>query len=288
MTQHRVADMVDEAPRFDRFSRMVQQSIGVQLPASKKVMVESRLRRRITELGLKSVDDYFRHLFDNGGLTAELDAIFDAVTTNKTDYFREAEHFNHLTDHILPARLSRQQATGRSSMFKVWSAAASTGAEAYTAAMVLADRESRRGAFEWRILGTDINRQVLSEAKRAVYSDAVIQPVPAAFRDRFLMRGQGAQKGNWRVVPDLRRRVNFQKMNLMDSRYPVDRDLDVIFLRNVLIYFSEADQARVVAQLADHLATHGHLIVGHAEGMIVRHPGLHQVGPSVYRKEDAR
>lgn len=285
MSHHRVTDMVDDAPRFDRFSRMVQGSIGVQLPASKKVMVESRLRRRITELGLRSVDDYFRHLFDNGGLTEELDTIFDAVTTNKTDYFREAEHFIHLTERIIPARLSKRQATGRSSMFKVWSAAASTGAEAYTAAMVLADRESRRGAFEWRILGTDINRQVLSEAKRAVYSDAVIQPVPAAFRDRFLMRGQGAQKGNWRIVPDLRRRVNFQKMNLMDTHYPVDRDLDVIFLRNVLIYFSEADQARVISQLAGHLAPHGHLIVGHAEGMIVRHSNLRQVGPAVYRKE---
>lgn len=285
MSHHRVTGMVDDAPRFDRFSRMVQDSIGVQLPVSKKVMVESRLRRRITELGLRTVDDYFRHLFDNGGLNDELDTIFDAVTTNKTDYFREAEHFIHLTERIIPARLSKRQATGRSSMFKVWSAAASTGAEAYTAAMVLADRESRRGAFEWRILGTDINRQVLSEAKRAVYSDAVIQPVPAAFRDRFLMRGQGAQKGNWRIVPDLRRRVNFQKMNLMDTHYPVDRDLDVIFLRNVLIYFSEADQARVISQLAGHLALHGHLIVGHAEGMIVRHSNLRQVGPAVYRKE---
>lgn len=285
MMHDRVAELVAEAPHFDRFSRMVQQSIGVQLPASKRVMVESRLRRRVHELGLGSVDDYFRHLFDNGGLSQELDIIFDAVTTNKTDYFREAEHFIHLTERIIPARLSRRQATGRSSMFKVWSAAASTGAEAYTAAMVLADRESRRGAFEWRILGTDINRKVLMEAKRAVYPEAVIQPVPAAFRDRFLMRGQGPQKGNWRVVPDLRRRVSFQKMNLMDRQYPVDRDLDVIFLRNVLIYFSEEDQARVIAQLSSHLAHHGHLIVGHAEGMVVRHPSLRQVGPAVYCKE---
>lgn len=285
MSHHSVSGMTDDAPRFERFSRMVQDSIGVQLPASKKVMVESRLRRRITELGLATVDDYFRHLFDNGGLTHELDSIFDAVTTNKTDFFREAEHFIHLTERIIPARLSRRQATGRSSMFKVWSAAASTGAEAYTAAMVLADRESRRGAFEWRILGTDINRKVLLEAKRAVYSDMIVQPVPTGFRERFLMRGQGQQKGNWRVIPDLRRRVNFQKMNLMDTHYPVDRDLDVIFLRNVLIYFSEADQARVINQLSGHLAHHGHLIVGHAEGMVVRHPSLRQVGPAVYRKE---
>lgn len=274
-----------DAPRFVRFSRMVQDAIGVQLPASKKSMVEGRLRRRISELGLASVDDYFRHLFENGGLTHELDTIFDAVTTNKTDFFREADHFIHLTERLIPARLSRRQAMGRSSMFKVWSAAASTGAEAYTAAMVLADRESRRGAFEWRILGTDINNKVLTEAKRAIYTDAVVQPVPAAFKKRFLMRGHGAQDGSWRVVPDLRRRVNFKRMNLIDTRYPVDRDLDVILLRNVLIYFSEADQARVIAQLASHLAHHGHLIVGHAEGMLVRHPDLHQAAPGVYRKE---
>ena len=113
----------------------------------------------------------------------------------------------------------------------------------------------------------------------------MIKPVPTAFRDRFLMRGEGRQKGNWRVQPALRRRVNFQQMNLMDTQYPVDRDIDVIFLRNVLIYFSETDQARVVERLAGHLAKHGHLIVGHAEGMIVRHPSLRQVGPAVYRKE---
>jgi chemotaxis protein methyltransferase CheR len=285
MSLQKLSGMADEAPRFDRFARMVQDSIGVQLPASKKIMVESRLRRRITELGFGTTDDYFRHLFDNGGLSNELDVIFDAVTTNKTDFFREAEHFVHLTERIIPARLSLRQATGRSSMFKVWSAAASTGAEAYTAAMVLADRESRRGAFEWRILGTDINRTVLSEAKRAVYPEMMIKPVPTAFRDRFLMRGEGRQKGNWRVQPALRRRVNFQQMNLMDTQYPVDRDIDVIFLRNVLIYFSETDQARVVERLAGHLAKHGHLIVGHAEGMIVRHPSLRQVGPAVYRKE---
>lgn len=270
---------------FDRFSRMVQESIGVRLPRGKRLMVESRLRGRVEELGLVSVDDYFRHLFERGALENELDTIFDAVTTNKTDFFREAGHFIHLTERLIPARLSRRQATGRSSMFKVWSAAASTGAEAYTAAMVLADRESRRGAFEWRILGTDINRQVLSEARRAVYSDATVEPVPPRFRDRFLMRGEGRLSGYWRVVPDLRRRVNFVQMNLMDPVYPVDTDLDVIFLRNVLIYFSREDQARVVAQLAGHLAREGHLIVGHAESMVVRHPSLRQIGPAVYRKE---
>ncbi len=270
---------------FDRFSRMVQDSIGVCLPKSKRIMVESRLRRRLVQLGLDDVDAYFRHLFDNGALTEELETIFDAVTTNKTDFFREPQHFRYLADRVIPERLSLRRASGRSSMVKIWSAAASTGAEAYTIAMVMADLENREGAFEWRILGTDINLSVLAEARRAVYPDLTIQPVPSHFRDRFLLRGQGRHAGNWRIAPDLRRRLNFSQMNLIETHYPVDTGIDVIFLRNVLIYFSEADQTRVVAQLADHLAHHGHLFVGHAEGMLVRHRGLRQVGPAIYRKE---
>jgi chemotaxis protein methyltransferase CheR len=273
------------ASHFEQFSRVVQDLIGVRLPKAKAGMVEGRLRKRCADLGLENIDDYFRLLFDEGRLEHELETIFDAVTTNKTDFFREAEHFVHLTERMIPARLSHRRAFDRASMFKVWSAAASTGAEAYTAAMVLADRESRRGAFEWRVLGTDINRQVLLDAKRAVYSDAFVRPVPASFRDRFLMRGEGPQNGRWRVHPDIRRRVSFQPMNLMDSHYPFDTNIDVIFLRNVLIYFSETDQARVIAQLVSHLVPHGHFIVGHAESMVVRHPDLRQVGPAVFRKE---
>jgi chemotaxis protein methyltransferase CheR len=275
----------EEAPRFDRFAQMVQDSIGVRLPSSKKIMVESRLRRRVSELGLDGVDAYFEHLFEDGGLSREVDIIFDAVTTNKTDFFREAAHFTHLTERLLPARLARRGISDAGPTFKVWSAASSTGAEAYTAAIVLADSETRYGPFDWRILGTDINRQVLSEAKRAVYSDATVQPVPPRFRERYMRRGQGAQTGFWRISPDLRRRVNFLKMNLIGPGYPIDTDIDVIFLRNVLIYFSESDQTRVIAKLADHMAPNGHLIVGHAESMVVRHEGLRQVGPAIFRKE---
>jgi chemotaxis protein methyltransferase CheR len=277
--------VTDHDSGFDRFSRMVQDSIGVCLPKSKRIMVESRLRRRLVELGLKDVEAYFRHLFDNGALHDELETIFDAVTTNKTDFFREPQHFKYLTERVIPERLSRKPANNRPTMVKIWSAAASNGAEAYTTAMVLAELETRQGPFEWRILGTDINQSVLSEARSAIYSDLMIQPVSEYYRDRFLLRGQGQHDGKWRVVPDLRRRVNFRQMNLIDAQYPVDTGIDVIFLRNVLIYFSQADQNRVVEKLADHLAHRGHFFVGHAEGMLVRHRGLRQVGPAIYRKE---
>ncbi|MEQ5872881.1 chemotaxis protein CheR [Sagittula sp. NFXS13] len=271
--------------RFERFSQIVKDEIGVRLPQNKRVMVESRLRRRMTELRLASVDQYFTYLFDEGALEGELDVIFDAVTTNKTDFFREAEHFRLLAGTILPDRLKRRPATGRASMFKIWSAAASSGMEAYTAAMVLADYATRHGAFEWGILGTDINLKVLDRARAAVYNQAEIAPVPAANQAHHLMEGIGRRKGEWRVVPELRRRVQFQQINLLSHDCPIDRNIDVIFLRNVLIYFDARDQAKVISRMVDHLAPRGHLFVGHSESMIVSQPSLTQIAPAVFCKD---
>ena len=278
-------DAVSSSKRFERFSRLVKDEIGVRLPENKRIMVESRLRRRMTQLNLGSVDDYFRYLFDDGGLVEELDVIFDAVTTNKTDFFREPDHFDILTGNILPKRLRRRKAKGRTSMFKFWSAAASSGMEAYTAAMVLAQYEEQNEPFEWGILGTDINLNMLERCRAAIYDTAEIAPVPVALRTRYLMEGTGDRKGQWRVVPKLRNRTRFQKLNLLSPNCPVDRDIDVIFLRNVLIYFDAMDQATVIERMISHLAPHGHLIVGHSESMIVRQPELTQIAPAVFCKE---
>lgn len=270
---------------FAQFAEFVQETIGVRLPLSKRLMVESRLRRRLSELGMPGLEDYFTHLFEEGALGQEVAAIYDAVTTNKTDFFREPEHFRVLSENLVAARLSRRQAASSSSMFKVWSAASSTGAEAYTIAMVLAERAGRRGEFVWGVLGTDINSQVLDQARRAVYSTEEIRPVPGEIRDRFLMRGLGKLTGHWRIEPNLRNRTRFERMNLIEPAYPIDRNIDVIFLRNVLIYFDPRVQAEVIERLVDHLSHQGHLIVGHSEGMIVRKPGLTQVAAGVYRKD---
>lgn len=269
---------------FARFAAEVHDRIGVKLSASKQLMVEGRLRRRVATLGLPDIEAYFRFLFEQDGLETEIDAIIDAVTTNKTDFFREPEHFDLLIRRILPERLAARPARGSAGMFKVWSAAASTGVEAYTTAMVLAEAARRLGGFEWGVLGTDINSEVLEAARRGVYSDAVCEPVPPDCRDRYLMQGRGGQAGRWRIAPELRRRVRFNQLNLMDARYPVETGLDVIFLRNVLIYFDPADQARVISNLARHLGPGGHLFVGHSESMIVDDPAFQQIGPSVFRK----
>lgn len=270
---------------FTRFSDLVRDRIGVKLPDTKRLMVEGRLRRRMSSLGFRTTDEYFRHLFADGNLETEFQVIVNAVTTNKTDFFREPPHFDTLTQHILPQRLARRPARGRNDMLKIWSAAASTGAEAYTIAMVLAEYARQNAPFEWGIFGSDINSEVLREARRAVYSHAMIEPVAPAIRERYLLRGHGRLSGYWRISPQLRKRVMFDSINLMDKAYPVDTGLDVIFLRNVLIYFENDDQIGIITRLTRHLATGGHLIVGHSESMIVRLPGLTPIAPSVYRKE---
>ncbi len=263
---------------YRRFTELVRDEIGVKLPASKRLMIEGRLRRRMLALGYQGLDDYFRYLFEENGLDAERDEIFDAVTTNKTDFYREADHYRALARDLVPAFRRR----GRR-LFKLWSAAASTGAEAWTAAFVLAEA-ARERPFEWAILGTDINTRVLARARLAVYPDEEVRPVPPEIRDRYLMRGKGARGNDWRVVPDLRRRAKFQRLNLMETSWPVDRDVDVIFLRNVLIYFEPADQAAVVERLARHLLPGGHLFVGHSESMVVRNAVLRQIAPAMFVK----
>ena len=262
--------------RFDRLASLIRDEIGVKLPASKRQMVETRLRRRMLQAGFAGLDQYLTHLFEGNGLTDELDVIFNAVTTNKTDFFREPAHYRYLAEHIAPAR----RRAGRRTL-KLWSAAASSGAEAWSAAMVLASLDVD---LSWGILGTDINTVVLEQARRAIYPVEQLQPVPRPMRERFVMDGTGEMAGECRIHPELRRRVRFERLNLMDRTYPIDRDIDVIFLRNVLIYFEPEDQAAVVARLVGHLAPGGFFLTGHSESMVVREPRLEQVAPAVYRK----
>lgn len=276
---------VVEGSLDDRFRALIRDRTGIQLPPSKRNMIEARLRRRIVSLGLSGLDAYLAHLFDGGALDDELPAIIDAMTTNKTDFFREKAHFDLLLDRLVPAAVAAAP-RGRPVPFKVWSAAASIGAEAWTTAMVLAEAARRHGGLEWGVLGTDISPAVLSVARRAVYPAEDAAPVPPPLRDRYLMTGAGDDgQPAVRVVPELRRRVRFARLNLIEPPYPVDRDIDVIFLRNVLIYFSPETQARVIAALAEHLRPGGHLIVGHSESMTVRQPGLRQVAAAVYQMQ---
>ena len=267
---------------FAAIADVIETRVGIKLPQTKRTMVEGRLRKRVRALSMPDLTAYARHLFDRGGLDAELIHLIDCVTTNKTDFFREPAHFEFLRDVAAP-QLSRNQGP-RASGLKVWSAACSTGAEAYTMAMVLQDLVNAGKASRYSILGTDISTEVLREARAAIYPRAFVAPVPAQMQQRYLMRSKDQRQDLVRITPELRRQVHFERLNLMDDSYPFDRDVDVIFCRNVLIYFDKPTQQAVISRLVSHLRPGGYLMLGHSESMAGSGiGGLRQVVPTVYQ-----
>lgn len=271
---------------FSAIAKVIETRVGIKLPQTKRTMVEGRLRKRVRALRLAGLQAYGVHLFDRGGLDDELIHLIDCVTTNKTDFFREPSHFEFLRDVAVPQLTQRHG--GRPPQLKIWSAASSTGAEAYTAAMVLQDLVAAGKVARFSILGTDISTEVLKEARSAIYPRAFVAPVPSLMQQRYLMQSRDPHEGTVRVAPELRRNVHFERLNLMDEAYPFDRDVDVILCRNVLIYFDKPTQQAVLSRLASHLRPGGYLMLGHSESMAGNGiPQLRSVVPTVYQAGSA-
>lgn len=277
------ADSLSEKA-YGRIAGLIKEHCGIKLPPTKRLMVEGRLRKRTQQSGCSSLEDYCGYLFDRGGIDEEFVHLVDAITTNKTDFFREPDHFTFLEGVLLPSLLALRP-NGSNTKLKLWSAASSNGAEAYTIAMVMAEAKGRFGNLDFTILGTDISSAMLAAGRRAIYPAQMIEPVPAELQQRYVMRGRlPARQGEVRIVPELRRRVRFESLNLMDTSYPFDRDVDVIFLRNVLIYFDKATQEAVTMRLLRHLRPGGYLILGHSESMIGTNLRLPQVAPGIFQR----
>jgi chemotaxis protein methyltransferase CheR len=233
------------------------------MPVAKKTMLEGRLRRRVAALGLPDVNAYCDHLFEGGDYETELIHLLNVATTNKTDFFREPAHFDFMTQTALPDLVEQ----GRRSV-KIWSAAASIGAEAYTLAMVMEEfRRAERG-LDYAILATDICTDVLAQAAAGRFSKAMVDPVPMELRRRYLLQPRDPAAQDVRVAPSLRAKTSFARLNLMDDRYPVDREFDFVFCRNILIYFDKMTQERVLANLCQHIRSGGYLVLGHSETAI--------------------
>jgi chemotaxis protein methyltransferase CheR len=247
---------------FRHLCDYVQRSCGIKLTPKKKSMIDGRLRRRMRALGIDNINEYCRLLLDGNADETELVSFIDAITTNKTDFFREPAHFVFLQRRALPA----YQKEGRRSI-KVWSAASSTGAEAYTIAMVIDDFFRMQGGTDFKILATDISTEVLAKGKDALYADTMMEPIPEEYRRRYILIPKDPARREFRIAGKLRSKVSFHQLNLMDDRYPFDRDFDMIFLRNVLIYFDRPTQEAVLTKLCEHLRPGGYLFLGHSESL---------------------
>jgi chemotaxis protein methyltransferase CheR len=266
--------------QFRRVAAYIQAQTGIKMPATKAQMIEGRLIKRVREGGFDSMDAYCEHILSGYADDGAVDDFINAITTNKTDFFREPGHFDYLVQNILP-ELRRENRR----RIRCWSAAASTGMEAYTLAMMLADFVNDRRDLEYFILATDIDTNVLAEARRGIYPQTALAPVPAHMRARYVANARDPQRKEARIIPELRRKVGFARLNLMDTHYPVGDPMDVIFCRNVLIYFERDVQAKVIARLCDNLVPGGHLILGHSESIHGLDLPLTAVANTVFRKK---
>lgn len=247
---------------FDRISVYVYKECGIKLPPAKITMIEGRLRRRVRATGLSSLSAYCSWLFEGNHLEDEREHLLNAVTTNKTDFFREPKHFDYLMGTVMP----QLRDEGRRRL-RVWSAACSTGAEPYTLAMLLDAFAHDKGGPDFGILATDLDSEVLRTARRGIYPISMLDPVPTSLRNRYAMKASDPKRSEMRIVPALRSAIGFAQMNLMDERYPVGDPMDIIFCRNVLIYFDKPTQEKVVRRLTECLRPGGLLFLGHSESI---------------------
>jgi len=262
---------------FRRLRELVYRYTGIRMADNRRDLIYNRLSRRLSALGLASFAEYRE--FVEQGHEEELEAFCNAVTTNHTAFFREAHHFDYLTDTLIPELLQRNRDRRR---LRIWSAGCSSGEEPYTLAMVL--RESIPDLHNWdvRILATDIDSSVLARAVEGIYHWRNVKGIPDLRLKRWFQRGKGRHQGQVRVKPELRQMICFRKMNLLEG-WPMKGPLDLIFCRNVLIYFDQATQARLFERFSGILRPEGHLFIGHSESPMGLVDCYELIGKSIYR-----
>lgn len=259
---------------FVQFQRFIHDAAGISLSDAKKPLVSGRLAKRLHILQFDSYGRYFQ-LIASGEAPEETQIAIDLLTTNETYFFREVRHFEHLRS-VLGERKTDAMP------FRVWSAACSTGEEPYSIAMVLADLLPPQG---WEVLASDISSRVLETARIGHYPMARAAHVPHDYLRRFCLKGIDAEDGTLLVSRVLRECVDFAQINLNSARLPALGRFDVIFLRNVLIYFDGETKRGVLQRVLEHLRPGGYLYIGHSESLHDLGLALRSVAPAIYRKE---
>ena len=266
--------------QYFQLAKLVYKLCGINLGQGKRELLKARLMKRLRATGAKDVNQYM-DLLQNDPSGRELISFLDCITTNKTDFFREPQHFDFLADTLLPelSRLCRG-----SEPLRIWSAACSTGEEPYTLAIVLMQNRTTWSSRGVSILASDLSTQVLSKGQRGVYATDRIGPIPQNLLKQYFQKGVNQWAGHVRVRPELRKLVTFKRINLMDN-FQFDPPFHVVFCRNVMIYFDKETREALVNRFHRTLVPGGYLFVGHSESLTgINHP-FRFVQPAIYRKE---
>ena len=267
--------------QFRKLAKLVYGICGINLGDDKRDLLRARLAKRFRTIGVQGVDDYIRRL-ENDTQGCEIVGFLDCVTTNKTDFFREPQHFDFLANQVFPGI---DKICGRGENYRIWSSACSSGEEPYTLAMVALENRARLGGHQVEILASDLSTKVLGQAERGIYAMDRVQGIPRNLLTAYFQKGQGNWGGHVRVKAAVRNLVSFRRINLME-RFDFKQTFHAIFCRNVMIYFDKETRARLVDKFKACLPRGGYLFVGHSESLTGLEHKLKFVRPAVYRKED--
>ncbi len=281
-----MADFISKAIQltdndFRTISSYIEKNTGIRMPEAKRVMIQSRLLGRLKALGFNNFSDYLNYTFNEDSSGKELILLTDALTTNKTEFFRENDHFQYLERTVLPELVRKNI---KSPNF--WSAGCSSGEEVYTISIVLREyMRQHKGDFNsYHIFASDLSTKVLDKAVNAVYDENSIEDIPFDKKKLYFLRSSDRTNPKVRIKPELRSCVSFRRLNLMDSSYDIREMFQVIFCRNVLIYFDKPTQEKIISKLIRHLVPDGFLFLGHSETILSMDLPLVTVAPTVYRK----
>jgi chemotaxis protein methyltransferase CheR len=264
---------------FNRFSELIQSEFGIKMPPTKKVLLQSRFQKRLRALGMHSYKEYCDYVFSEHGREQERSHLVDVVTTNTTHFFREPKHWEIMNNIVLPELWRR--GVGRGRPLRLWSAGCSSGEEPYTLSMILAEFAHKSSGFDFAILATDISREILQKAVRAIYPLERVNDIPMEMRKKYLLKSK--TKPVFKIDSILRDKVTFQQLNFMEN-FSVPEPQDIIFCRNVVIYFDRDTQVVLFNKFCNNLKAGGYLFIGHSESLSGMRLPLRQIAPTVFQK----
>lgn len=267
------------AQDFDFIRRLVLERTGIALSESKHELVYGRLAKRLRSLGLTRFSEYCEYVASHD---EELPEVVNAITTNLTSFFRETHHFDYLRSDVIPALLHANAASRR---IRIWSAGCSSGEEPYSIAMVVRELIPENQGWDVRILATDIDTNVLDRARTGIYMADRVTGIPEQYRRRYVSKGTGDEADRIRMRDEIRNLISFRRLNLIEE-WPMHGPFDVIFCRNVVIYFDKTTQRRLFERYADILRPGGHLFIGHSETLYKVSERFELIGRTIYRRVD--
>ncbi|MCC7423134.1 MAG: hypothetical protein IT428_22895 [Planctomycetaceae bacterium] len=264
---------------FAAFRDLIYREAGISLSPAKRTLVASRLAKRLRQLNMDSYAEYYEFVVREGNRSDEHQQMINCITTNKTEFFREPHHFDYLRQRLIP----QMAANPVRRTLRIWSAGCSTGEEPYTIAITVLEALGVSHDWDVRILASDIDTEVLAKAEAGMYPLESLETLSESIKRKYFLRGSGSLNGMCRVRPEVQRMIDFRRINLIEDSWPLRTTFDMVFCRNVLIYFDRPTQERLVQRFSDRLNPEGHLFLGHSENVAWLATHLAALGNTIYR-----